>query len=131
MKLTLTYEQLASATSAIRIIDLTTNPGEESLRISLSFCEPLFEHIDRFEEHNRRLLLKYGVKKNGIVTMTRGDENWDKFEKDYNALLEQKFEVEVELISMDLIKKSNMNPAQVRSLRPFIKVETDEKKDKK
>ena len=118
MKLKL--EQIAAATTAIRMIDLTANPGKESMRISEKFCEPLFTVIERIETQRNKLIEKYGEKdKAGRITVASGTDNWNGFSKDYGELLAEEVDVEIELLTVALVERANLTPAEVRALRPF------------
>ena len=117
-------EQIASAITAIRMIDLTANPGKESMRISVKFCEPLFVLIEQYETQQRKLVEKYGEKnKDGRMFVQKGTANWEPFEKDYAELLTEEVEVEIELLSKELVERANLTPAEVRALRIFTKPE--------
>jgi len=113
-------DQIYAATTAIRIIDLTANPGKESMRISEKFCEPLFILIDKIELQRNKLVEKYGEKdKAGNTTVKKFTENWNNFVKDMEELLAEEVVVEIEVLPLALVERANLTPAEVRALRPF------------
>lgn len=114
-------EQVHNATTAIRIIDLTANPGKESMRISEKFCEPLIELINRIESQRIKLIDKYGTKnKEGLgKSVLPGTENWENFFKDFKELLQEEVEIDIEFLPRELVERANLNPAEARALRPF------------
>jgi hypothetical protein len=115
-------EQIHAATTAIRMIDLTANPGKESMRISEKFCEPLFELIDKVDKQRIKLIEKYGKPNdNGGTSVEPNTESWTNFAKDFNELLAEEVEVEVELLPKELLERANLTPAEVRALRIFTK----------
>jgi len=126
-------EQIAAAVTAIRMIDLTANPGKESMRLSEKFCEPLFVLIERYEIQQRKLVMKYGEKNSkGGFSVKPGTENWEKFNKDFEELLKEEFDLEIELLNRELVERANLTPAEVRALRIFTKQEETKKEgDKK
>ena len=122
MKLKL--ERIVAATTAIRMIDLTANPGKESMRISERFCEPLFTVIDRIESQRNKLILKYGEKGvSGETSVKPNMENWANFVKDFGELLNEEIEIDIDLLPISLLERANLTPAEVRSLRIFVKEE--------
>jgi hypothetical protein len=118
MKLKL--EQIAAATTAIRKIDLTANPGKESMRISEKFCEPLFVFTERVETQRIKLVQKYGVKKaNGGISVEENTDNYNNFQKDYGELLKEEVDVDIDPLPRELVERTNLTPAEARALRPF------------
>jgi hypothetical protein len=116
----LKHAQIYDAKTAIRMVDLTANPGKESMRISEKFCEPLFVLLDRIETQRVKLIEKYGTKtEGGGSTVSPNSANWDNFVKDFGELLEEEIDLEIDLLPRDLLERANLSPAEVRALRPF------------
>ena len=116
--------QIYQANTAIRMIDLTANPGKESMRISEKFCEPLFVILDRIEAQRIKLIEKYGEKnKQGNINVPPDSENWNNFAKDFGELLNEEVDVEIDLLPIKLLERANLTPAEIRSLRIFVENE--------
>ncbi len=117
-------EQIFSATTAIRKIDLNAPAGRESFILNDKFSKPLFSLIERIELQRNKLIEKYGTRnEKGIPTIKGESENWSAFSKDYNELLAEEVDVDIMIIPMELALSANLTSAEARAMEPFIQKE--------